>query len=504
MKIIRCSTNSKVALFDNAFKENIIIAPNSQVALQHLVIEPNSVIFFVNAENNGIIYSVDGNTKISIELDTKVYTKATVGGLLQNIARKINNTLSFDIPRNIGMQFYCERDNDRISIYYLIDDFDDGIASGFSVLENAVEDGTEFRRLNKTAGKGRSNDLLDSFLGSFSPFTKGCGILRVKVDLMDTKIGTSTGIIDGQNGFALVLSSKKYGIDSIELSDIVAGVYCAGKNENITIVKNGVETDTGEQLVKYDNTTSGNDFTKKDVLEIALTDGKLIYTQYVDGAEDRVHDLGRYDGVNHLYPLISLKGGSTKCILAEPYISYDRFFTEENDDPFRYTVSSNSHTSNLGATNTPPVPPTFDRTTMTNFLEFEDGTLMQFLGYDNLVYPYAENIFDADDDGDVFEWKGENVFDPPSLADCYAVEVMNIPLECYDGVDGGKRNIVAYVPVPSQDNTIAYEPANQNFINLNNRNPLSLRHIRARVLTSNLNPVKVIGTSSLALVIKEP
>jgi len=504
MKIIRCTTSNKNALFDSAFKENIIIEANSQIALQHLVIEPNSVVFLVNPLNNTITYSVDGNTKIEVELDTKVYTKPAVGDLLDNIARKINNTLSFDIPRNIGMQFYCERDNDRISIYYLIDDFDDGIESGFSELTNAVEDGTEFRRLNKTAGKGRSDDLLDSILGTHSPFTKGCGVLRTKVDFIDTKIGTTNGIIDGQNGFALILSNRKYGMDNLELSDIVAGVYCAGKNETIRIVKNGVETDTGEQLVKYDNTTSGNDPTKKDVLEIALTGGKLIYTQYVDGADNRVHDLGRYDGKTHLYPLISLKGGSTKCILMESYISYDRFFTEDNDDPFRYTLASNSHTTNLGATDTPPVPPTFDRSTLTNYLEFEDATLMKFLGYDNLVYPFAENPFDSNFDGDVFEWLAENKFDPPSLADCYAVEIMNIPLECYDGVDGGKRNIVSYVPVPSQDKTIAYEPANQNFINLNNKNPLSLRHIRARILTTNLNPIKVIGTSSLALVIKEP
>ena len=78
----------------------------------------------------------------------------------------------------------------------------------------------------------------------------------------------------------------------------------------------------------------------------------------------------------------------------------------------------------------------------------------------------------------------------------------------YDSLSGGRKNILSSIPISeriiSNTGIIQYEPAEKNFIALNNRNQLSLRNIRARITTDSFDPISTEGLSTVTVIIKSP
>ena len=513
MKIVRATTTDKNAFFDTTFQEDITIAPYSQLGLQHIIFQPDPILIKIDSTNNEITYAVKTGNKRTVSLVPKTYTRQNFNDLLTNIQVKLNADLNFDrLSRNMGLQFKIERNDDnnaKIELEYRIGHFTQGTAEKLSELVNTTDDGTEFHRLSKSVGRSASMLIGGENAGglcTLMPFNKGCGVIRTKIDLLDTKVGSTTGIIDGQNGFYLALINRQYFQEEIQLQDIVAGVYINGVGDSIRTYQNGIETvhdGTGGTSnivpVKYNSVTSGNDFSKRDVYEISLQDGIFRFRQYIDGADDNIVDLCGYNGTDHLIPIIGIKGGSTRCVIAESIITFDPFVgTDEIVLDPTVTSYTHTHTNGLGALESPVNPPAPSDSTHQNYLEFQSLQLANYLGFSKLVYDFVTSTNFTG-----YIWVADNVFEPSGASDCYAIEVLSIPLESYDGIAGHKRNILHYIPVENQDKIIAYEPENQNFIEINNRNPISLRHLRMRVLSNNLLPIETVGTSSLALIIRE-
>ena len=89
------------------------------------------------------------------------------------------------------------------------------------------------------------------------------------------------------------------------------------------------------------------------------------------------------------------------------------------------------------------------------------------------------------------------------------VELLNIPLDSYEGFSEQRKNILAVVPVNEnnvnqQNFVLQYEANNQNFISIRNESTLSLRNIRARIVNSNMQPIETEGLSHIVLLIKGP
>ncbi len=81
---------------------------------------------------------------------------------------------------------------------------------------------------------------------------------------------------------------------------------------------------------------------------------------------------------------------------------------------------------------------------------------------------------------------------------------MNMQVDSYDGLEKGRRNIIATIPTNSDENgVIVNEASNLVFIDLDNAQPRYFRNIKARLLYGDLSDVKTIGLTSLTLLIKK-
>jgi hypothetical protein len=73
-----------------------------------------------------------------------------------------------------------------------------------------------------------------------------------------------------------------------------------------------------------------------------------------------------------------------------------------------------------------------------------------------------------------------------------------------DSLTQGQRSILYLIPQLSQiKEHVVFQVPQLIFLNINNRDDLSLREIRARVLKNNLTQFTCYGLSELVLIIKE-
>ena len=101
-----------------------------------------------------------------------------------------------------------------------------------------------------------------------------------------------------------------------------------------------------------------------------------------------------------------------------------------------------------------------------------------------------------------YQFLAANIFDITDTADSFVVELLSLELDSYDGQTNDRRSILATVPKSEgADGTIIYEVNYPTFVNVRNRNPITLRNIRARILKSDLTQFTVLGTSNMTLLL---
>jgi hypothetical protein len=58
MKLIRLTTTDDLGVFSNTFNEDIIIEPNSRIALHSLTTQVNTENIVIDAQNDDIVYGI--------------------------------------------------------------------------------------------------------------------------------------------------------------------------------------------------------------------------------------------------------------------------------------------------------------------------------------------------------------------------------------------------------------------------------------------------------------
>ena len=136
----------------------------------------------------------------------------------------------------------------------------------------------------------------------------------------------------------------------------------------------------------------------------------------------------------------------------------------------------------------------------------EDGTtqinsqLRDFLGFE-------DNILNSESiDAHTHEFIADNTVDYLTRSETFIVLLNNIPLQAYDTEEyGGKKNIL-YTIVQQRDiqnkSLVLFNSQYPIYLDMNNKNDLSLRHIQARIVDSRYNPIRTAGISSMTLLIK--
>jgi hypothetical protein len=242
-----------------------------------------------------------------------------------------------------------------------------------------------------------------------------------------------------------------------------------------------------------------------------------------------------------LRPYIYIKSAGADCVVGCPMITFDAIFSTN-------TGNNNilGNTTQLGGIGAPvqyqnyfqeldedakwsAVTPYlaneayYETDTDRNFQITINNDLLRFMGWEKnkhagkgyfVFKPPATQVYTGD-----FQHRVPLGFElvPDGLAmitnsDSYVVELLSERVESYDAsVDsgrnsgvkrGGRKNIIAVIPVNDSFGVVEYQAQNDIFIDFNNSEPMRLANMRVRILDKNLEPITTTGISVLTLLLK--
>ena len=120
MKLIRLTSDSNDGRFDNDYNDEIIIPPNSKVALQSVAVLADIEALEINGDNSAVQFEVkSGNTR-TIGLTHEVYDQHNHHLFLNDLQLNLNQSLVYTdaqttladrAPSELGFQFKVATSN---------------------------------------------------------------------------------------------------------------------------------------------------------------------------------------------------------------------------------------------------------------------------------------------------------------------------------------------------------------------------------------------------------
>lgn len=508
MKLLRLETDSSQGEFEVDFNEDITIGADSQIALHSISAELDAGDLEINSSNNIIKYKLGTDAEKIVTLTNKKYTKLNIHELFNDIQQKLNDSLDGSTVNNGTITFFCNNNgfisfgNDRNKER----DFDKPNSRGY----DPTAPQQKFVATARTGNTASSNTGQQIFYHSGSDtalntryfyqsnmWAKGSSIFRAKVQKF---VDNTSGNPD--NGFRMVLLD----IDPASLNgaaipegNIVTSIEFQRPTENYLFKRPGDTTqlDSG-QLPVAATIAPGNPRDNNDVMEIAQRDSNIEIRVYQNGQPlpssfgqapiPRNTDGSRQD----LYPAIIIYGGTNnlqvtdyRCSTKEPVIT-------------NAIVGSDLLTGEtLGA-----YPPVFikkySKSSKDFTLTIPNSDLYDSLGFED----FATTGGVLTNTGISMDISSSKPFHMTSLSDAIIVDMVNMELDAYDSIQNGHKNILNVIALSDNQTNINYELRNLVFVDMKNRNPRLLRHIKARLLRHDLSPLPTRGKSSLVLLIK--
>jgi len=238
------------------------------------------------------------------------------------------------------------------------------------------------------------------------------------------------------------------------------------------------------------------DQTKNDILSIQLSNGhiKLVLSTNTDG-ETILHEsqYTRRDNLGNSIELIPYLGIFSTA--SHIRIGNATFSQQPTLEP-NAGIDGLELVSGVGAT---PFPSRTTINTIYNLI-FSSSTLANFLGFENL------NRNEKLEKTATGRFEGDFELSKLFSTNTYLVELLSENLDSYDSLDGGRKNLLAPIPISDQvissTGMIHYEPSNLIYINLKNNKDKLIRNLRARIVTNTYSPIKVEGVAEINVLIR--
>ena len=85
--------------------------------------------------------------------------------------------------------------------------------------------------------------------------------------------------------------------------------------------------------------------------------------------------------------------------------------------------------------------------------------------------------------------------------------MLNLPINTYDSLLKGRKNVLAFVPtsetiIDDDTGVVQYEPKERLYLPLANEYEQTLRNIRARIVASDYSEISTEGVSSLNILLR--
>jgi len=471
MKLFRIETNDTSGIFDTDFQEDIIIKPNSQVALNQASFEINFEKLIVDASNSGFTYQVNNVGEIVGNFEHAIVDKSTYSSYLLLMQKSLNKFVNIALVRNLGLQWKVFLDtNKRINIDYKISPIAD-YSSDFVLRAQ----GTSAITYDPADGSFSCNDAkANNYQYAMSPYAicNGGGQFRSQIKLYSVN-GTDTNL----NGCAVVLLRRFIPTGSnLLLKDIHTGIgfgLIANFYYYYVPVANSDPVKTFTDVVPVITALNNPN---NHILAIDVTEGKLKVRVYTQNGILEIFSVD-YDQNTELYPAIIFHGAVANIAMKNVRMTSDPWKSTPNSvilpyDPLQAIPLPESS-----------LVPSNNKLTLSS-------SVANFFDYNSNTYGI---IIAAE-----YNYIAENDFFGHNSNDMYIIELLNISVDSYDSYTQGRLNYLGMIPSTNRYRVIY----NANFpvwLGINNEKELTIRNIKCRILNADRSPVSCFGKSNLVL-----
>tara|TARA_R110000737_G_scaffold191316_2_gene212754 strand:+ start:891 stop:2387 length:1497 start_codon:yes stop_codon:yes gene_type:complete len=497
MKLLRLTTRETNGLYDCSFNDQLVIPSNSKIALQSLSMDLDPLSLRLTGQNNGLFYQVASDYSKTVLLNAFDYNSANYKVLLTDIENKLNDSLEYDPAKTkkiLGMEWIALINAQKhVSIGYKI-----GISSEFSVQDH---NGFGWRNNDDNLERGPSSwslkdgdpatPLLTNNLIMNGFISRGNGYVRCGIDRLATDSdGYYIGLVEDDaviNTGNMALSDMTYAIR----------VYTVGGVRTYATVIDGVETDSVQPVGFLGNGNANND--RQEIHIDGNTVKFNVYTQAGGETPVNLHG-GRLDYTSGqtLFPFLIINGDKDSTRVNTLRLTLSPF------NPSIAEYIETEYEPELGL----PSPPNQPRNLLSkNLIEWGSYGVARFLGYTTQRQP-TTGFLDTGTLGIEPIFNGERVFNIPSEADSYLIEMMNLSCDSYDSysntefAQGGQRkNLLSVIPSTNESGKLVYFPPYPTFVDLLNREEIYLRNIKIRVSRTDYSEVSASGLGSMVLLI---
>lgn len=473
MRLIRITTENNNCFFESVFNSDLIIKPQSKIALASFTTQLDNLNIVIDCQNNEISYTCDGPENIkTLTLPTGIYTASNVQDFWIEVTRIFNRSME-NYKNQINRQWFCGLENGRATFKLLTGTRvypKSPISSGLYVAKNLAASGS-----GGTLKRGIESPAIgyDSFFYIKSPNNKGCSSLRATIY---AETNANPGFILGYN-----FLNPTADTNIILPQSIIYGIryYGLGSSNTYRYIVNGIETDSDIEA------------NLNDTLELTAYQGTLYFLVYPNTPNTPPHVLHSVD-YNHqlnLFPLCSFIGSST--VINTLQFTSDPYYNITNTHTGEDVLTANNNIVTIPA----------KKIATQNFIQFNNPDLANILGYVNSHNPNNQSGFLTVPEPDFI---ADKPFTLRDFSESYVIELLNIKLNSMDSLSHGEKSILYIIPQLSAiKEHIVYQVPQLIFLNINNTYDLNLREIKARVLKDDLSQFRCYGLSEIVMIIKD-
>lgn len=502
MKLVRLTTTTEDGKFDNIFDDEIILEPNSKIALQSVSINTDITDITIDAANEEVEFEItSGNTR-TITLDHGDYDEHNGSTFLNQLQLKLNQGIRYTDGQSttqfrdeLGVQFAAGvGSNDKVQISVANCKYT-YTAADLSLSFKELVDGQLHSvtangalELSSAAVSGTGNATETHGISSIFPFTTGCGVMRIKLSAWTDD---SSGATSATSGFEFGLCDSTADTWTLPNMPSTKKTYAIRGFQPGTnyYQKTSNSSDFVDSTYAPETLTGGN----ADVLEISIQ-GKNIVGKVFRESDATAQPLFTtpYEvdsaGVpKPLYGYLVVHGTRANIKLAALKFTSDPFLQP--------SLTNHDEHEDLTIIGTGATPLTPRNQRAVRKIDFKSINVANYLGFDNTEHITITTAFA------IGTFVADHLFFAHVENECFLILLDNLPLKSFDGFKNGRKSILASVPNSQNSSRVIYEPNNLNYIELNNANTISLRNIRARILYQDYSPVKTKGFSVLNVLV---
>jgi hypothetical protein len=462
VKMIRMTTQDPNGFYNNEFHSDIIIEPNSKIALHSLTAEIDTeAITISEGVNDNIQFKMtqEQTNFRSLHIAPGTYNSSNYTTLFSDITLKMNKLMLYN-SNEVGRQWRVGVSTNKKVI------FENALG------ENMIPSNIEKDSIVKVNAVSTSNFLsnrsggttgnYDSFIYMKSPQCKGSSSFRAQ--LFNT---VSYDVIIGY-----LSSPPNTNTTNINLTDIKYGIK-VNTDDTFSYIHNGVVTPF-IQVPPFE--AQVNDFISIDTFQ-----NKLFLNVFnVNGT---ITALSQYD-YNHtddLFPVVIFLGDNSSRLKDIQFTS-DPFYRPTYDivEPPEIITSI----------------PTIGAFGTIKTLKIMDAQLASFFGFKQTIYSNSPK-------NTTWILTSEDFFQPADFSDSFILELLNLNVDSYDGLTKERRNFLhCIVQADIIRNRLTYTAPFLLWLDIKNSNKLALRNIKMRLLKEDGSPVNLMGISQVTIVIE--